>query len=200
MDAFDFSVLEECNVSELDDRERFWIARLNTITPNGYNILPGGQANKGKTRICIDCGCLISKGAKERCSKCNRKHQEKKMSPLDVARAVFEEGGFEGAGRKLGSSGNALKRWMKRRHLPYHTKDVIGWYSEQTGLKRPEKKKHGAVDDAKSKIAQCDLNGIELRVFPSIREAARTLGFSDSNIHSALRGSGKSHGFIWKRV
>lgn len=35
---FDFMVLEECEIDQLDKREQYWIKYYNTITPNGYNI------------------------------------------------------------------------------------------------------------------------------------------------------------------
>lgn len=38
-EKFIFEVLEECPIEELDDREEYWIQQLNSIAPNGYNIL-----------------------------------------------------------------------------------------------------------------------------------------------------------------
>ena len=35
---FIFEVIEECSVDMLDEREKYWILKLNTLTPNGYNI------------------------------------------------------------------------------------------------------------------------------------------------------------------
>ena len=35
---FHFEILEECSIEELNQKENFWIKKLNTITPNGYNI------------------------------------------------------------------------------------------------------------------------------------------------------------------
>lgn len=40
---FDFCVLEECLVSELNDREIHYIREYNTLFPNGYNVSPGGS-------------------------------------------------------------------------------------------------------------------------------------------------------------
>lgn len=41
-DDFKFSLLEECSVEELDDREIYWIAELHA-TIDGYNIAKGGK-------------------------------------------------------------------------------------------------------------------------------------------------------------
>lgn len=41
---FSVEVLEECKSREkLNEREIFWIAKLNTKTPNGYNLTTGGK-------------------------------------------------------------------------------------------------------------------------------------------------------------
>lgn len=42
-DNFKFEVIEECNVLCMDERESFWIKELNSLTPNGYNLTPGGM-------------------------------------------------------------------------------------------------------------------------------------------------------------
>lgn len=57
---FEFSILEEClpNV-DLNQRERFYIATLDCMSPKGYNLTPGGDGhskgwknpNKGKSII-----------------------------------------------------------------------------------------------------------------------------------------------------
>lgn len=35
---FDFQVLEECSIKELDEKEKYYIKKFNTINPNGYNV------------------------------------------------------------------------------------------------------------------------------------------------------------------
>lgn len=40
---FWYEILEE-QVSDADNREKYWIKRLGTLTPNGYNIMEGGSA------------------------------------------------------------------------------------------------------------------------------------------------------------
>ena len=42
-DNFSFIVLQECEIDELDDLERYYISKYNTIYPNGYNIEDGGK-------------------------------------------------------------------------------------------------------------------------------------------------------------
>ncbi len=43
IENFLWEILEECKVEELDEKEKFWIKELNSITPYGYNYTYGGQ-------------------------------------------------------------------------------------------------------------------------------------------------------------
>lgn len=47
-EAFTFEVLEECELSQLDEREVYWIAYYNTFKGFGYNCNPGGGNNRGE--------------------------------------------------------------------------------------------------------------------------------------------------------
>ena len=43
-DAFAFTVLEVCDtLDQLNEREEFLIKELNTMSPNGYNLMTGGN-------------------------------------------------------------------------------------------------------------------------------------------------------------
>lgn len=39
-------LLKECPIIELDDYEKLFIKRFNTLSPNGYNLMSGGNSNK----------------------------------------------------------------------------------------------------------------------------------------------------------
>jgi group I intron endonuclease len=43
-DNFDFIVLEYCDERLLDDREVYWVMKLNSLFPDGYNLTSGGGA------------------------------------------------------------------------------------------------------------------------------------------------------------
>lgn len=42
-DGFLFEILEECESDMLNERERFYIKKLNSAYPNGYNLTEGGD-------------------------------------------------------------------------------------------------------------------------------------------------------------
>lgn len=47
LDSFSFAILKECDDSEMDDLERYYIKTLNTRYPNGYNMCDGGKGCSG---------------------------------------------------------------------------------------------------------------------------------------------------------
>ena len=48
---FDIEVIEECQLSIIDERERFWIKKLNSQNPNiGYNIQEGGEGGAVRSK------------------------------------------------------------------------------------------------------------------------------------------------------
>lgn len=43
--AFTTTILETSN-QDISEREKFWIAKLNTVAPTGYNLTTGGESGK----------------------------------------------------------------------------------------------------------------------------------------------------------
>lgn len=50
LEAFDFTILEQCEISQLDEREKYWINYYNSIE-EGYNLVEGGQSYRGEDNI-----------------------------------------------------------------------------------------------------------------------------------------------------
>jgi group I intron endonuclease len=49
LDNFRFEIIEECSISEVDDRERYWISYYDSCHPEkGYNKESGGNLGKNK--------------------------------------------------------------------------------------------------------------------------------------------------------
>lgn len=47
VEKFHFEILEEADISLLDEREIYWISFYNSKVPNGYNISEGGKVPRG---------------------------------------------------------------------------------------------------------------------------------------------------------
>lgn len=55
VDAFEYKIIEECSLDELDEKEKYWIAHYNTYKGFGYNCNEGGGnsrcENNGRTKL-----------------------------------------------------------------------------------------------------------------------------------------------------
>ena len=60
-DRFDFSILEECDIDELNDLEIYWVDKLRTYVGfddcNGYNETIGGDGNRKFTKEYVKPVC-----------------------------------------------------------------------------------------------------------------------------------------------
>lgn len=63
---FTVEVIEVCPVKQLNEREKFWIAALNSKAPNGYNLTDGGDGLVGCTQETRDKMSLAKKGKKRK--------------------------------------------------------------------------------------------------------------------------------------
>lgn len=61
---FTFKVLEECNPSDLNDKEKYYIKQHNSMMPNGYNMTIGGYSAMG-TKLSLEDIENITKLLKE---------------------------------------------------------------------------------------------------------------------------------------
>ena len=83
VDNFIFEVIEECDPSMLDEREQFWILKLNTLRPNGYNIKLA-ESTRGE-----DNGCALL--SQKQVEHLRHIYKEKKYTST---RDIYETEGF----------------------------------------------------------------------------------------------------------
>lgn len=128
---FNWEIIEVCSENELNDRECHWIAALDCIRPNGYNLKTGGangkpskasrqkmsKAHSGKN--CYWYGKSLSVEHRKKISDAQRgknhhmfgkKRPEhgKKISKIQTGRKLSEE-----TKRKIGDANR--KYWKKRK-------------------------------------------------------------------------------------
>ena len=191
VENFEYQVIELCSVEELDEKEIYWIDKLDTLSPNGYNILPGGQKTRASTRIlfCKKCGKEICRDNESGlCRSCVQLTCDITKEEL-YEKLVYYQGNFTQVGKLFGLSDNAIRKRCKKFELPYHSSDYK--------LKKEEKAK--VVQE--KPVAKIDkATGEILETFESIAAAARGLGIPKGNhITEACRGTIKSaYGFYWK--
>ena len=180
----------------------------NSMVPNGYNILEGGQ------------GCSGFKHSNETKARLSEISKKRAKDPEIHKKQVeaLQEYWKKPENRKAQS--NRLKnsenhKTMIKTREAIRTKENGGKQSEATknkiseGLKNYYKNKenHELSSETKKKIGkaqekpvvQYDLDGNILGKFKSTKEASEVLEISSSAISNALRGKIKtSGGFVWK--
>jgi hypothetical protein len=95
-DVFRVSMLEICDINELDEREVYWIETLNTIHPNGYNLSPGAHRpsalpvmpNPTELATPRQRGGCTSRGAETRAKMAERSKAFSNQQEVRVARSA----------------------------------------------------------------------------------------------------------------
>ena len=189
IENFTLEVLEECKIEELDNKERYWIKELNSLEPNGYNILVGGQHFR-KVRFCEKCGKPLLKGAKQYCLKCYKEVIRENIPAKDeLFNKLLEfNGNFSQVGRFYKVSDNTIRKWCKSYNLSYYSKDY-----KVTSIKNSWKIAVNQIDKETNQI---------INTFESANEAARFLGKEKGNhITEVCKGNGKTaYGYKWEYV
>jgi group I intron endonuclease len=212
IDKFTFKVLIICFDEDRFVYEREYIKKYNSVAPNGYNILEGGEGGGFK-------GCKHTEETKEKLratskkwhsdpvniqiSKENTLKQMKivKDSGIDWGKKVKDSELFSKAVKEGRVGGGAHKNG----HLDIKTKEKISeslkqYYTHNSGHKHDIITHRTAMAKAVGTcVEQYTIEGALVKTYPSIAEAAREINVRKSAIQAALDKSHRtSKGFVWK--
>lgn len=176
---FTFEILEYCEIEQLNERERYWIAYYDTYY-HGYNETPGGEGSptSGKKKPVAQydlngnfIAAYISELDAER--QLNIKSKASNISKVCLGKAFMSNG----------------YQWR------FITNDID--YKENIGA-CPEK----ALRTKLGQVAQCDLETHEIiQVFNSIAEASRLTKIDRRSISAVCNGRYKSSGgYYWFKI
>ena len=195
IETFELIILEVCDVSLLDIRERYWIQKLNTIEPNGYNILLGGHKlfkNEnpfyGKHHTDETKNKISNKNKNRKISKEEREMRQRINSK--------ENNPFYGK-HHTDETKNKIKQ----------TNTMNGNYEKMSKRMKENNPNKNGKYSKKIKCVMIDpISKKELKQFESLTEAAeycKKLNLTKSksascNISIACKNSSKSYGYYWK--
>lgn len=171
--VFDKTVIDTASSrKELDEKEKFWIKALNTMSPNGYNLTTGGdRPHLSEESI-----------EKIRVANTGRKHSDETRK--NISQSLKEQWRD---GKRTGHPIPEKCRYI----LPEHVKKHGAW---NKGLPKEENPLYGKPkkESTKKKIAEslsrpviCIETGV---IYPSSKIACDLLGLHQANLSRCLHG------------
>lgn len=196
-DSFYVEEIEEVENFELDEKEKFYIKKFNSVTPNGYNILDGGSLFENDNPMFHEeIRGKVSNKLKGENNPAKRSEVKEKIRDKALNKKVSDET------RKKMSENNS--RYWKDKKL---SKETCKKISENHGCKG----KFGGLNPASRKVSCFDLKtNEEIKTFESIVEAMQWLKDNSPNKDFNIKGTGISqnihgkqksaYGYKWKIV
>lgn len=175
------------------------LSRINQLQQKSPSII--------KHNYCLDCGAEINSSSK-RCRSCYSKaHNKIEWPQPDELEKMFAEcESLEELGRRLGVSGNSIKKKMKSLGVKYIPKKHKGNAKNFMTQEARAKAKIASIEYARKHpkkiplIGQYTKEGDLVRTYASVRDIKHE-GFDPSGVSKVIRGVLKSYkGFIWKRI
>lgn len=203
IENFKTDILRECQTQdELNEWEIYYIKKLGTKIPNGYNLTDGGDGISGyemteehKRRI-----GEAHKGIKPSEETRKKISESHKGIGLGVKRPEFAEkikgknNPFFGKTHKQETIDKIIK--ANKGKTAYNKGKT---YEEQFGEEKAKEMKKRCINNAVPCI-QYDLNGNFIKEWSCAKDAARELGLEYTNISKCANGKYKTaFGYIWKK-
>lgn len=217
---FSFEVLEECDITSLDEKEKHWIEAFNSHE-DGYNMDTGGRTVSDSDREIIRCmwkkgfsvgeianhvvcsGVSVSRFV--RFSDWYDKKDSAKRSKAWRKKPVFQYGidgtflrGFpsiDDAGRKTGVRPDTISACCNKRC----SKSAGGYQWSFEKLARLNAYNPYAGSREKKEVLQYTKDGHLIGKYEGISDACRKTGINRSSISRSCHGIQKyGKGFIWK--
>ncbi len=177
IDNFNIEIIEECDDTLLNEKEKFYIEQYNSKVPNGYNIREGGEidytplaktVSKPVYQYSID-GVFIKEF-----KSCDQAAKELNLDPSSLSKAcrgiLRALSGFIFKYTKEENVSIKPRKKFKRNHRMYNAKFVYQYTKE----------------------------GKFIKEYSSCEEAANDVDSDRSSVSKACRGIYKTHkNFIW---
>lgn len=183
-DSFKLSVLDTAkSQEELDEKERQWIYKLNTLSPYGYNLKSGGEH------------VVFTNEVREKLRKANTGKKHSSETRELISQIMKEQ--WE-SGERKGHPISEKSRYVLPNYVKEHGSWNKGLPKEQSPLYGKPKKESTKrkIADTLSQPVLCVENNT---VYPSAKIAGEFLGVCSANISRCLHGRGHTAGgYHWK--
>lgn len=210
IDNFTIEVIEkDIPLDQINDKETYWIKKLNTLKPNGYNLTLGGEGTKGYI-MSEDTKHLISEKAKERYSGMSEEEKLEMISRLPKDGYDLDKMN-EGYKNWLINATKTVKEESYKKAVKTKKEKRYDFYNFSFGKMSKEEKVEMYIKISKSNprsqaVLMIGKNNKIIKEFHSIGDASRylnkefniTLG-SKNRIRKVLDTDYSAYGYMWKR-
>jgi hypothetical protein len=185
-----FYIIEECNIEELNERERYWQEYYNVLSKSGLNCKMTTTLDKSGTLSDKTKKLIASKtkGTTKTCQSTMKKVYQYSNKGVFICEYVS----LREAARQLNISATSISAAIKNRKYSNSAGGYL-WSFEKLSF-------HTGYVGVKSKsIIQLTLDNVFIREFSSICSAAKELNLNKSGIIRCCKGKQKQcGGFIFK--
>jgi len=184
-DSFNFHILEKCNsVEEMNEREVYWISRLNTVAPNGYNLEYGG----GNTGSASDI-------TKQKMSDNYKNNSELWQVLSRSSKAMWERPEY-----RENISKARKETWKDPEYRAKMSTVRKAFWNSKKGLKVKEDWKFPTYNSPRNRKLTCySFTGAPCFSVYRVRDVEH-FGFNITSVHESLRKGTDTRGHIWKYV
>lgn len=185
---------------ELNEKEAYWITKLNTLSPNGYNLQNGGLREQLSKESCERISDTIKEKYRngEISVSWTRKvcQYDKQGTLIKIWDSIREAAKELGINDKHIPSACSGKRRTVGGFMWRYYEDTLGESIEFPKRKRnPDK----WFNSHRKSILQFDLDGNFIRQWGSALEASTTLNISTGQLCDTCKGKHKTaKGYIWR--
>ena len=198
-EAFKFEVLIICFDEDVYKYENEYITKYNTMSPNGYNILEGGQnicTFLGKTHS-EETRKILSEKAKEYNNRPEVKERQRQIAIK--LNEKYKNGDISEKWKQ--AIANRSKPRIKNKDLTEEQRQKLSRFSTEYFADSDNRKKHSnAMRKANGrKVEQYTKENMLIATYDSIVEAHEKTQIHGNSIQSTASGRTKTGGgFIWK--
>lgn len=221
---FEFKIVELCNEKQLNEREKYWINKFRcnrSITGIGYNLNNGGSGTHNGSKN-ISGTIIINNGVEQiHILPEDLKEYEdygyvrgllpENKDKINASRVVLRGEEHPHYGKqwskehreKVEKFYSERKNYVSPRIGKPLNKDAIKKIKETWKNKTPNENSLKALRDYiplhEKSVIQSTLDGIDIEVYSSIKEASIKTGVHKGNIVSCCKGNrNKAGGFLWR--
>lgn len=221
VDNFNFKIIHQCSKTRLKELEKFYIKKLNSLYPNGYNLTKGGENPEWSD--------VSRERARQASLEAHKKPRKKfvrtqKPTPESIAKQIesqnkavcqyTKDNVFVKEWKSVKEASDSLKIangciskvcsgkrkstggfiWKYKDHIP-RSHNITQEFIDNKKIKNKER--------YAKKVVQMNLDGTVVKIWDSGADATRSLGFSAGTISNVCLNKGgrtMAGGFKWKYV